>query len=149
MLVEASYYLDTSALVKRYVEEPYSDKVDQLFSQAYRGIGVISLSHWNIGEAVVVFDKYQRRIGIDSKRLTRSMLREMKTLSRLNRVKIIGITPGILKESIKLVLEHHIYLADAIQIPSAKKSKATLVTGDRKLAETARKQGLKTVYLGK
>ncbi len=49
MPVEASYYLDTSALVKRYVEKTYSDKVDQLFSQAYKEIGVISLSHWDIG----------------------------------------------------------------------------------------------------
>ncbi len=66
---------------------------------------------------------YQRRIEVDIKWLTRSMLREMKTLSRLNRVKIIGITPGILRESIKLVLKRHIYLADALQILSAKKRK--------------------------
>ena len=149
MPYESNYYLDTSALVKRYVEEPYTEVVDNIFSEAYRGVSRISLSYLNIGESIVVFDKYQRRIGLNGKQLAKNMLREMKTLSKLQMVKIMGITPRILSESIRIILKHHIYLADALQIPSAKKTKATsFVTGDRKLAEIAKKKGLKTIYLG-
>ena len=31
------YYLDTSALVKRYVEEPGSEVVDKIYAKAYKG----------------------------------------------------------------------------------------------------------------
>ena len=55
------YYLDTSALVKRYVKEPGSEIVDRIYTKAYRGLAVIAASYWNITEAAVVFDKYERR----------------------------------------------------------------------------------------
>ena len=35
---EEIYYLDTSALVKRYVEEPRSETVDSIYEDAYRGV---------------------------------------------------------------------------------------------------------------
>jgi hypothetical protein len=38
------YYLDTSALVKRYVVEPGSEVVDMVFRDAYRGLAVVSYS---------------------------------------------------------------------------------------------------------
>ncbi len=42
---EEVYYLDTSALVKRYVYERGSELIDRLFSRAYRGISTISFSY--------------------------------------------------------------------------------------------------------
>lgn len=150
-MVEAEevYYLDTSALVKRYVTELGSDVVDGIFSSAYRGVSMISLSYWNIAEATVVFDKYERRFDLDAKKLLRSLLREMKTLTRLHRLIVIGVSPSILREAVKLVLKHHIYVADALQITSAITSKSTtFTTGDRDLAEIAKAEGLKAMYLG-
>jgi len=43
-------YLDTSALVKRYVEEE-TQEVDRLFNSAYRGSAVLATSALNLGEA--------------------------------------------------------------------------------------------------
>ena len=37
----AKYYLDTSALVKRYVDEPGCRIVDNLSSEAHRGVSII------------------------------------------------------------------------------------------------------------
>ncbi len=49
----------------------------------------------------------------------------------------------------KLVLKHHIYVVGALQIVSANKSKsAVFVTGDKDLADIARAEGLRTLYLG-
>jgi predicted nucleic acid-binding protein len=45
------YYLDTSALVKRYVVEPGSEAVDMVFRDTYRGLTAVSRSSWNIAEA--------------------------------------------------------------------------------------------------
>ncbi|MDT7869600.1 MAG: hypothetical protein RQ839_05450 [Thermoproteus sp.] len=43
-------YLDTSALVKRYVQEE-TQVVDRLFDSAYRGSAVLVTSALNLGEA--------------------------------------------------------------------------------------------------
>jgi len=147
--VEEIYYLDTSALLKRYVEEPGSETVDDIYEDAYRGIKTLSFSYWNIAEAVVVFDKYARKLGLDAKRMVRDMLRESMTLSRLHRLVVVSVSPPVLRTSIELVLKHHIYVADALQIASAKKvDSSTVVTGDRELVGIAETEGLKTLYVG-
>ncbi|MCC6020300.1 MAG: hypothetical protein LM577_02890 [Thermoproteaceae archaeon] len=49
-------HLDTSALVKRYVEERGSEGVDRLFDSAYRGRAILALSIFNV-EAACALDK--------------------------------------------------------------------------------------------
>jgi len=56
-----SVYLDTGAIVKRYVVEDGSDRVDAVYKEAYAGRLVIGFSMWNIGEVATVFDEYKRR----------------------------------------------------------------------------------------
>lgn len=146
---EEIYYLDTSALVKRYVEEAGSEVVDSIYECAYKGVKTLSFSYWNIAEAVVVFDKYARKLGLDAGRVVRDMLGEFMTLSRLHRLVVVSVSPSILRSSIELVLKHHIYVADALQIASAKKVNSSIVvTGDKELASIAEAEGLKTLYVG-
>ena len=145
---EEIYYLDTSALVKRYVEEKGSNVIDDIFNDAYRGVKAISFSYWNIGEAAVVFDKYERMKGLNARKLLMNMLREVKTLAKLHRIMIVDIDPSILRESIKVVLKHHIYIADALQIVSAVRSGSKLfVTADKGLAQVAKRERLNTLLL--
>jgi predicted nucleic acid-binding protein len=147
--VEETCYLDTSALVKRYVEEPGSETVDTIYRDTYRGVKRLSFSYWNIAEAVVVFDRYERRIGLDSKKLVKGMLKEHMTLSRLGRLIVVNVSPQVLRASMKLVLKYHIYIADALQIASAKKvNSRVMVTGDKRLADIADAEGLKVLYVG-
>ncbi len=146
---EDVYYFDTSALVKRYVSEPGSDAVDRVFSDAYRGVAAIAFSYWNIAEATVVFDKYERRLGLDARNLLKTLLREVKTLAKLYRVIVVGISPSILRSAVNLVLKHHVYIADALQIVSAHKSRSNrFVTGDKTLAAIAEAEGLEVLYTG-
>ena len=143
------YYLDTSALVKRYVVEPGSEVVDTVFRDAYRGLAVVSCSSWNIAEAAVVFDKYGRILGLNVRELMRSMMRELRILSRLHMLRVIGITPTLIRNSIQLVFKHHIYVADALQITSAKTlNSSKFLTGDKKLAKIAEQEGLQVIYIG-
>jgi len=143
------YYLDTSALVKRYLDEPGSSTVDALFDSAHKGMATLALSYWNLAEASVVFDKYERRIGVKARALLRMMLGELRVLARMQSAVVVGVSPKLLRESIRLVLEHHIYVADALQIATAKKAQATVfVTGDKGLAEIAEAEGLKPLYTG-
>ena len=146
---EEAYYLDTSALVKRYVAESGSSVVDEIFGGVYRGMGILTFSYWNIAEAVVVFDKYERRLGLKARELLRNLLREVKTLSNLHRIIIIDVTPSILRTTIKLILKYHVYVADALQVASAISSKSNkFVTGDKDLARIAETEGLETIYVG-
>ncbi len=76
------------------------------------------------------------------------MLRELKTLTRRGGAVLIGASPRILRSSVAIVLRRHIYIADALQIVSAREAGGdTLVTGDRRLAEAARAEGLHALLL--
>ena len=142
------YYLDTSALVKRYVLEPGSEVVDMIFRDAYRGLAMISCSSWNIAEAALVFDKYGRILGLNTRELMRNMMRELRILSRLHMLRLIGVTPTIIRNSIQLIYKHHIYVADALQVSSAKTiNSSKFLTGDKKLAKIAEQEGLQVIYV--
>jgi len=142
-------YLDTSALVKRYVIEPGTGTIDSIYKEAHEGYVTIGFSLWNIGEASVVFDKYERMGLIDSgRKLLEKLLGETRLLISLESLKLIDITLDIVLESVKLVLKHHVYVADALQIASAKKGFNEFVTADRKLAEVAKAEKLITVLVG-
>ena len=143
------YYLDTSALVKRYVKEPGSEVVDGIYTKAYRGVAVIVASYWNITEAVVVFDKYERRGGPSARHLLEFLLRESRTLAGLLRLKLVPISPTLIHETTNLVLKHHIYSADALQIASARHANCKhLVTADKRLAEAAAAENLEVITAG-
>jgi len=89
------------------VEESGSKIIDEIYRDAYKGVGKLAFSYWNIAEAAVVLDKYER----------------------------------------KLVLKHHIYVADALQLASAKSiDNCMFVTGDRELTKVAEAEGLSIVY---
>ncbi len=143
------FYLDTSAIVKRYVEEPGSQIIDQIYEDAYREKIVIAFSYWNIAEAALVFDKYEKRIGVNARSLFREMLRETRTLARMNQGIIMYVSPLILRETVKILFKHHLYVADALQVASAKKiGAATFVTGDKELASIVVLEDLNPLYVG-
>jgi len=88
-------------------------------------------------------------LGLNAKDLLKNFLSETKILRRLYRLKIIGVSPPLLRETIKLILRYHIYAADALQIASAKTVKSTaFATGDKKLVSIAEKEGLKAIFTG-
>jgi len=140
------YYLDTSVLVKRYVKEPGSEVVDGIYTKAYRGVAVIATSYWNITEAAVVFDKYERKGGLSARRLLGALIRESRTLAGLLRLKLVPISPTLIQETAELVLKHHIYSADALQIASAHYANCRhLVTADKGLADAAVAENLEVI----
>ena len=143
------YYLDTSALVKRYVKEPGSEVVDSIYTKAYRGVAVIAASYWNVTEAAVVFDKYERRLELSARQLMEALLRESRTLAGLLRLKLVPISPALIRETVELVLKHHVYSADALQIASARYANCKyLATADSRLAEAAAAENLETITVG-
>ncbi len=54
-------YLDTSSIVKRYVEEKGSKLVDDVYGRAEVGALRISFSMWNVGELIGALDQHRSR----------------------------------------------------------------------------------------
>jgi len=144
-------YLDSTAIVKRYIKERGSDRVREFYVKAYNGEHKLSFSLWNIGEVLGAFDRARRvdRLNEDEYYLVRGrFLIETRRLSRLGILDLIPLKIAILIESWRLLEKYHIYEADAIQIASAKHIKAeSLLTSDKRLHEIALNEGLNSIYL--
>jgi predicted nucleic acid-binding protein len=59
---EPRIYLDSSIVVKRYVEEPGSNTVKQVYRRAYAGEVKLVFSLWNVGEVLGAFDRARSRV---------------------------------------------------------------------------------------
>jgi len=145
-------YLDSSAIVKRYVLETGSDVVGDFYEKVLNGELKVAFSAWNIGEVLGVLDKYFRRgwLGKEDYEMARlQFIGEILKLIRLKLVKIIPVRTELLISTWNLVEKYHIYQADALQVVSAKYIGATnFLTGDKLLFEVAVKEGLNSTYLG-
>ena len=138
-------YLDSSAIVKRYVQEPGSGLARELYLKAYSGELVLSFSLWNVGEVLSVFDRARRlgRLGGEAYFAAR------RRMSRLGSLILVPVRARLLMECWRLVEKYHIYEADALQITSAKWVKAkTFLTGDGRLRDVALEEGFEAQLLG-
>jgi uncharacterized protein len=139
-------YLDTSAILKRYLTEDGTKVIDALFDKAEAGELVLTFSLWNIGEILGVLDEKRRRGWLDEEECrdaVEGFTKELFTLLRLETLKVSPILARIVAETWDIILEHHIYEADALQITACINTKSdALVSGDKKLVETCRKRGL-------
>ena len=142
-------YLDTSGLVKRYVEEEGTEVIDRLYEETEAGRATTSFSIWNIGEAIGVFDRYHKRGLLSEEELQtsfRSLATETVKMIRLGSLQVLPITSGSLVESWALVLRHHIYEADALQISAAKEAGCDiLLSADRHLVQVAIEEGIEAI----
>ena len=145
-MTEQTVYLDTSALAKRYMKEKDSDRVDAFYRDAQTGSIKIGFSLWNIGEAAVVFDKYRKTE--DPKKRLELLIDESVRLSVSSAVEIVEVTFDLVRRSAELVLKHHLYISDAIQLASALDIKANaFATTDGPLARAAKQEGFNVVEL--
>lgn len=142
-------YLDTSAVVKRYVQEPGTNAVDAIFDGASDGSLRIATSAWNIGEAFGVFD--DRRV---RKLLTEhefdlaaaSLASEFVKLIGTGALQIYPVRASLLAEAWPMVLSQHLHQADALQILTCSVSQSkVLITSDKVLRRASEKMGLKSL----
>jgi predicted nucleic acid-binding protein len=144
-------YLDSSAIVKRYIKEPGSDLVKQLYQRAYAGELKLCFSMWNIGEVLGALDgaRSKGRLVEEIYAIARRrFLLETKRLVRLELLSIAPLRGRVLVESWRIIEKYHVYQADALQIATAKHvTCANFLTGDARLHDVALREGLKSTYL--
>lgn len=144
-----SVYLDTSSIVKRYVEETGSRLIDLIYAKGEAGKHQIALSLWNLGEVIGVLDSYRARRLLDEDaflRALKSFLAESEKMVRLGSMRILPFAVDILTETCALVLRHHIYQADALQIATCRTSASSVfLSADKKLLKVAREERLEAL----
>ena len=145
-------YLDSSAILKRYIREPGSDQVKELYLKAYSGELTLSYSLWNIGEVLGALDKAVSvgRLDGEAYRIARKrFLLETRRMAKIGLILVVPLKISILRDSWRLLEKHHIYEADALQIASAKYVGASkFISGDKRLSEIAALENLNSTYLG-
>jgi len=144
-------YLDSSTIVKRYVTETGTQTVDIIFYKAEAGEFIIAFSLWNIGEALGVLNERRRREWLTQEEFAQTLKNpadELLKLIRLRVLETILIHTPILTEPWNLILNYHIYEADALQITTCIHSQSSaLISSDKKLIKASRKTGLKAFHI--
>lgn len=142
-------YLDSSAIVKRYVTELGSKAVDEVFDRAEVGEVHIAMSLWNVGEVLGVLDERLRRAWLREEGFSRALRNFADETIKLLRLKILEIVPiltPIVADTWPLILGDHIYEADALQIKACSYwGGNVLLSGDKDLVNVALRQGLKAL----
>jgi predicted nucleic acid-binding protein len=84
-------YLDTSAILKRYVTEPGTETTDIIYGKAETGELTITISLWNIGEALGVLDEKRRKRWLTEKEFEQTLKIFADELLKLIRLKTIEV----------------------------------------------------------
>jgi hypothetical protein len=137
--------------VKRYVVEPGTKAVDTIFDKAETGELTLSLSLWNLGEAFGVLDERRRKKWLTQEEFTRTLNILADEFLKLIRLRVLEIVPthtSIITETWPLILNHHIYEADALQITTCLQTQSNaLISSDKRLIQISRKIGLEAFHI--
>ncbi len=143
------FFLDANAVLKRYVAEPGSEAVGRVFQAADGGRLSLQYSLWTLGECLGVLDRLDRQDRLPSGGLARGrrgLLGESARLARLGVLTISPLRATLVRRSWTLLLRHHLYQADAIQIATALHTRSdVMLTSDALVAQGAAAEGLRVL----
>ena len=127
------YYFDTSALFKRYISEPGSERVEGFFMEA-ESIAVGSLS---FPELISALARYKREKRLNANQY---QLCEQFVCSDFTFFEICQLSDPVLAKAMAVLEESPLRASDAIHIASALEVKADrFISGDSRQMEAAKK----------
>ena len=137
------YFVDTSALVKRYHKEEGTDKIDEIFDLEDR---VIVISNLTITETISAFKRKQNNGKISKDDLNSFISKFFFDIIR--DFLVLELTGKHIEESIRLVLERNLRTLDALQLAISldiKDFELVFVSSDKQLCKTAEEEGLNVI----
>jgi len=141
------YFLDASALVKRYVKEPGTEQIRRLLS-GRRRLGASILSSAEVPSALA------RRARAGDLPEATAKTHARRVAADLAEMHVVAASRDVLDLAADLVWRHPLRAYDAVQLASAvwlareTGLAATFVCGDDRLATAAREEGLRRLYVG-
>jgi len=143
--------MDSSAILKRYLQEEGTEDVDSLYRQAEKGEVTLCFSVWNIGEVIGVLDKYMSKELITAEQFQEALdlfYGETEKHVRLGSLIIEPLGHEVLSDSWSLLLKHHIYVADAVQLSTAIKLHSDIfISADKSLVQKAVDEGFEVAQV--
>ena len=137
------FVVDASVGIKLFVEEPLSDRARRLFERPVVGdTGRLLVPDLFYAECANILWKYVRRFGRSVSEARRHMANIMKL--ELEHVR----TAELAEDALPLALSHEISAYDACYAALAERSRAPLVTADRKLTRKLEGTGIDVRWLG-
>jgi len=141
--------LDANAVLKRYIAEPGSDAVESVYRTADAGRVQLVYSLWTLGECLGVLDRLDRQGRLPTGGLAkgrRALLGESARLTRLGILTVAPLGARLVRKAWGLLLRHHIYQADAVQVATALVRKVdALLTADGQVARAATAEGVRVL----
>ena len=133
-----TYFFDTSALLKRYHQEPGSGKVDEIFSQQEGSFVIVSITIAELTSAFV--RKFHQGI---IKQATLKHVLSQFSQDILTDFWIIDLERHHVMQSRALILKHNLRTLDSLQLCallSLKTLKPAFVCADQRLLKAAQKE---------
>ena len=139
-------YLDTSAILKRYLAEEGTEIADLVFDKAEAGEIRLMISLWNVGEVFGVLDEHKRKGWLNEKAFKAALTSfadELVKLVRLRALEVMPLSAPVIAGAWNILMDYHIYEADALQISTCLAFQHDLLlSGDNRLVEIGKKAGL-------
>lgn len=137
------YFIDTSALVKRYHQEKGTEKIDEIFESKEK---IIFISNLAVSEFTSAINRKKFEGEITESDLNLVLSRFFTDVMEI--LTIVGVTDSHVISSSDLILEYNLKALDSLQLATAVRLKeldAIFISADEKLCEAARKEGLNVV----
>ncbi len=149
-MAEKTVYLDSSALAKRYLAEPGTESIDELYHRAEARALRLAFSLWNIGEVLGAIAKAQR-LGwismVEAGNVAWAFVRETLKIRSLGSLRIAPVRGDLLADTIPLLFRHGLSQPDGLQITTCRDLRGdALVSADRRLIEAARQEGMRAYH---
>jgi hypothetical protein len=134
-------FLDSSALAKRYVQEPGSDRVEEiLFSASSLGISVICVS-----EIISALCRRRRERKLSPQQYLKA---KQALFEDIEDASVVNITDQVMARAVELLERWPLHSSDALHIASAAEWSGELfVSADDRQCAAARTYGLRVEEL--
>ena len=143
-----NYFIDTSALFKRYILEQGTEEIDDIFNRD----ADFYISDITIIEFISNLKRKNEITGELNEGLYSKIKSELFKDITQQKIKTVEVSPETIIEAIKLLDQKYITPLDSIQLAAALhlnslKSSITFVCSDKKLYKLAEIQGLKSIIV--
>ena len=144
-----AFYLDASAMVKRYAPESGSELVNALFTRVPAQQHIVSI--WTVAETVAALNRKRNSAQMTSSALASAVNLLLTETDALWQVKVDSAS---VRDSLDLITRHNINATDALHLHIVLHlqrllaqfgTDIVLVTSDHRLLNAAEAEGLRTI----
>ena len=143
-----NYFIDTSALFKRYIPEPGTDELDNILNQE----GIFYISELSIIEVISNLKRKNEISGEINEELYEKIKSEFFNDIAEEKIRTARISSDTIIEAINIIDQNYVTPIDSLQLSAAVQIKSewgnvVFICSDEKLGNLAEKHGLEVLII--